>query len=291
MAERAGAATLSKLCEIEDFAAGPTREAIRAVFAHELDRFGPDFPTGVEYRKHWEVAMTARTLAETGALHRGATVLGVGAGNEPTAFWLTNSVGQVFATDLYLSDDDWEMSANRHMLTDPGRYWPAPWDPRRLVAQHMDARELRYPDETFDAVFSASSIEHFGDLDDVVQSLREVHRVLKPGGVASVSTEYRVEGPPPGLPNVLMFDREQLDWLVTSAQLELVEPLALTLSERTRRETQEFLESAADVTAHVEANDGEILFHRLSWTRYPQLVLRQDERTWTSVHLALRRAA
>lgn len=281
--------SLSKLCELEDFAGGATRDAIRAVFAHELDRFGPGFPTGVEYRKHWEVAMTARTLQETGVLHREAKVLGVGAGNEPSVFWLTNHVRQVFATDLYLAGEDWEMSANRHMLTDPGRYWPAAWEPQRLVVQHMDALDLRYPDETFDAVFSASSIEHFGDLDDVLRSLREVRRVLRPGGVASVSTEYRLEGPPPGLPNILLFDREQLDGLVAGAGLELVEPLDLSLSDATRATTRPFLDAAADVSAHVEANDGEILFHRLDWSAYPQLVLRQDERVWTSVHLALRR--
>ena len=137
-------------------------------------------------------------------------------------------------------------------------------------------------------MFSASSIEHFGDVPDVERSLQEVHRVLRPGGVATISTEYRVAGPGPGLPGILMFDGGQLEQLVASSGLEFVAPLDLTVSERTRAGVQAFSESAADVRAHIAAH-GEILFHQLDWTRYPQLLLRQDELLWTSVHLALRK--
>ena len=281
---------LSKLCEIEDFADPDVRRVIRSVFAHELQRFGPSFPDGVEYRKHWEVALAVRTFEAAGLLNRDTTFLGVGAGNEPTIFWLTNHARQVFATDLYLQHDEWDASAGTGMLVDPGRYWPGPWEPRRLVVQHMDALDLRYPDGSFDGVFSASSIEHFGDLADVQRSLREVHRVLRLGGVATISTEYRLAGPPPGLPGILMFDRGQLDQLVAASGLQLLAPLDLTLSARTRSDVQAFADSAADVRAHIAVH-GEILFHRLDWTRYPQLVLRHDDLVWTSVHLALRKPA
>ena len=279
---------LSKLCEIEDFADPEVRRIIRTVFEHEVGRFGPAFPDGVEYRKHWEVALAVRTFEATGLLDRDSTFLGVGAGNEPTIFWLTNHARQVFATDLYLQHDDWDASAGTGMLVDPGLYWPAPWEPRRLVVQHMDALDLRYPDGFFDGVFSASSIEHFGDLPDVGRSLREIHRVLRPGGVATISTEYRLAGPPPGLPGILMFDRDQLEHLVGGSGLELVAPLDLTLSEPTRAGVRFFADSAADVRAHI-AKHGEILFHELDWSRYPQLLLAQDELLWTSVHLALRK--
>jgi SAM-dependent methyltransferase len=279
---------LSKLCEIEDFTDPDVRRVIRTVFAHECERFGPDFPDGVEYRKHWEVALAVRTFEVAGLLDGTTTVLGVGAGNEPTIFWLTNHVRQVFATDLYLQHDEWDASASTGMLTDPGRYWPGPWEPRRLVVQHMDALDLRYPDDTFDGVFSASSIEHFGDLADVQRSLEEVRRVLRPGGVATISTEYRLAGPPPGLPGILMFDEHELGQLIAASGLELLEPLTLTLSDRTHAGGQAFADSAADVRAHI-ATHGEIYFHRLDWTRYPQLVLHQDDLRWTSIHLALRK--
>ena len=47
-----------KLCELADFADPELRELIRDVYASDLEYFGePDFPTGREYRKYWEVAM------------------------------------------------------------------------------------------------------------------------------------------------------------------------------------------------------------------------------------------
>src|SRR5204862_4394011 len=107
--------------------------------------------------------------------------------------------------DLYLEPGDWEQTAATSMLIDPGRHAVIPWNPRRLVVQHMDARELRYEDESFDGIFSSSSIEHFGDHADVERAVSEMFRVLKPGGVLSLSTEFRLAGDGPGLPNVLLF--------------------------------------------------------------------------------------
>ncbi len=93
-----------------------------------------------------------------------AEVLGVGAGHEATIYWLTRKVGKVVATDLYRTEDEWsEGDSGADMLTDPGRYWDGPWNPDRLVVKHMNALELEFEDESFDAVFSSSSIEHFGD--------------------------------------------------------------------------------------------------------------------------------
>ena len=61
-----------------------------------------------------------------------------GAGNEPTLFWLTNHVRRVFATDLYLADGLGGVGEHAHAASIPG-HWPSPWEPRRLVVQHMDA--------------------------------------------------------------------------------------------------------------------------------------------------------
>ena len=207
---------------------------IRSVFAHELDRFGPEFPRGREYRKHWEVAMAVRALRDFGALHDRAEVLGVGAGNEPTLFWLTNHVRRVFATDLYLQGDGWSCSAHNSMLINPAPHWPAAWNPRRLVVQHMNALDLQYDDDSFDAIFSSSSIEHFGGPAEIRRAMAEMHRVLKPGGVLSVSTEFRLEGPPPGLPGVFLFDADDLEQLILGdLPWQAPRPRDLTLSPAT----------------------------------------------------------
>lgn len=284
------AVPLNATCLAGDF--GPLTDWIREIFRWGVTELGPSFPVGTEYRKHWEVAQAARTLAHTGTLRPDAEVLGVGAGSEPTLFWLTNHVRRVFATDLYLGDD-WAESANARMLADPGAAWDGEWNRRRLVVQHMDALELHYEDDSFDAVFSSSSIEHFGTHADVARSIREAHRVLKPGGVLTVSTELRLAGPGPGLPNILLFAPEELAACVTdAARWEPVGPVRTEGPDPAS--AVEFADAAADVQAHV-AEHGEIVWSKLRWSHHPQVALRHqdfdDVRVWTSVHLALRKVA
>jgi SAM-dependent methyltransferase len=284
-----GGLSYNKLCEIEDFEHAELRGLIRMLFSHELKRFGPDFPKGREYRKHWEVAMTYRALQDFGALHEGSQILGVGAGNEPTIFLLTRSAGRVFATDLYLAEGTWSESANASMLTDPARHWPSAWNPLRLVVQHMDALSLRYEDESFDGIFSSSAIEHFGDYEAVQRALAEMHRVLRRGGILALSTEFRLEGSSAGLPEILMFDEsELLENIISPFSWTLVSPLELSLSRETRALELSFSAAAADVRAHVSRYGG-LFYHELEWSRYPHVLLREGELLWTSLHLVLRK--
>jgi ubiquinone/menaquinone biosynthesis C-methylase UbiE len=51
-----------------------------------------------------------------------------------------------------------------------------------------DVYELPFADETFDAVFSNAVLDH---LRDPIAALREMHRILKPGGVAGIRTSDR----------------------------------------------------------------------------------------------------
>jgi SAM-dependent methyltransferase len=265
-----------KLCELEDFGDPDLRGLMRDAFAMHAERAGPLFPSGVEYRKYWEVAMTLRALRDLGALRPEGELLGVGAGAEATLFWLTRHVRRVFATDLYIDNEEWATQAPPAMLFDPSRFASCSFEPRRLVVQHMDALELRYPDESFDGVFSSSSIEHFGDLAAVRRAFEEMHRVLRPGGIAALSTEYRVAGEG-SLPGTLLFTEGELLSL-WEGLFEPVEPLNLSLSARTRSTVLDFDEAAADVRAGRD------------WTRYPHIVLRHGlGMTWTSVHVTLRR--
>jgi SAM-dependent methyltransferase len=269
----------NKLCEVEDFQHPELRPLIRDIFEAELGTFGSEFPSAFEYRKHWEVAMAARTLRDFDVLREDAEVLGVGAGVEMTLFWLTNEVRRVFATDLYLAPgESWERTAVTGMLSEPERFASARWNPRRLVVQHMNGLELRYEDESFDAVFSSSSIEHFGTPDNVRRALEEIARVLRPGGVASLSTEYRIEGPPPGHAGTLVFSADELLALVAGPPWSLVSPLETDLSADTAATVVSFAEAAEDVTTE-----------RSRWRTYPHIVLHHEGVVWTSVHLALRK--
>ena len=170
-----------KLCELADFSDPELRELIRDVYASDREYFGEDFPVGREYRKYWEVAMTARAFGAFGALREDSEVLGVGAGHEATVYWLTRHAGRVVATDLYAEEDVWsELDSGSEMLTDPGRFWDGPWNPERLEVRSMSGLDLEFEDESFDAIFSSSSIEHFGDFSDVRRSVEEMY----PGAAA-----------------------------------------------------------------------------------------------------------
>jgi SAM-dependent methyltransferase len=268
-----------KLCELADFADPELRELIRDAYEADLEHFGdPDFPTGREYRKYWEVAMTLRAFRSLGVLREDARVLGVGAGREATVYWLTRHVGEVVATDLYETEDAWsETDSSAEMLTDPGRYWDGEWRPERLVVRHMDARELSFEDESFDAIFSSSSIEHFGDFPDVRQGVEEMFRVLRPGGVLALSTEFRLEGDRIGYPGLLRFDEPELrSLLLDGLWWDPATPLDLTISEETLATAVQMTEAIADQQSG-----------RRGWSRYPHLVLRHEQFLWTSVHIAL----
>jgi SAM-dependent methyltransferase len=145
----------------------------------------------------------------------------------------------------------------------------------------MDARELRYEDESFDGIFSSGSIEHFGTIEEIRRSAEEMFRVLRPGGVLSLSTEFRLEGPPPGLPGIVMFDAEQLDeYLVGGLDWTPVSAFDAAVSEATLASVVPLSEAAADVAAR-----------RPEWTRYPHIVFRDGGLLFTSVHLGLRKNA
>ena len=239
---------LCKLCEIEDFGDLELRELIRDAFATQFERFGSTFPTGMEWRKYWEVAMSLRALRRLGVLRPDAELLGIGAGSEATIFWLTRHVRRVFATDLYIENEEWATQTPPGMLLDPAPFASCEFEPRRLVPRSTWTHSTcAIEDESFDGVFSSSSVEHFGDLAAVRGAFAEMHRVLRPGGVVALSTEYRVAGEG-SLPGTLLFNAAELHWL-WEGLFELVEPLDLELSRATRSVIIDFDEAAADLRA------------------------------------------
>jgi SAM-dependent methyltransferase len=121
----------------------------------------------------------------------------------------------------------------------------------------MDAKALDFPDDTFDAVFTLSSIEHFGSEPQVARAAKEIGRVLKPGGVAMIVTECFAGRSPmnskllqtairwgtlnrkmrkatPLRRAIDVFTPEELRiWIVRPSGLRLVQPLDLELGPET----------------------------------------------------------
>lgn len=62
----------------------------------------------------------------------------------------------------------------------------------RIEVLHGDAHDLPYPDDFADYVISRSTIHHWAN---PAQALREIHRVLKPGGIAIIHDVRRDPAP------------------------------------------------------------------------------------------------
>jgi SAM-dependent methyltransferase len=171
-----------KLCDLRDFDEPAIRERI------------DDIVPGLEpqerlHRKNWEYAMLTLFLEDSGLLGEDTRILSVGAGHEAVLFWLANRVAKVVATDVYGEGTFSAGEADRTMLSDPASFAPYPYREPRLEVRHMDAKQLEFEDGSFDAVFSLSSIEHFGTWADIRRSAQEMGRVLRPGGAGFVATE------------------------------------------------------------------------------------------------------
>jgi SAM-dependent methyltransferase len=175
----------AKLCELEDFEDPALRDVMREI--------APRRAGGPADRKLWEYGMGALFLEEMGHLHDGSAILDVGAGADPILYWLANRAGRTVGVDIYGEGGFADAEGELAMLHDPGSHAPYEYRRERLEARSMDARALGFPDETFDAVVSFSSIEHFGGRRGIARSAAEIGRVLRPGGHAFLVTEMFVD--------------------------------------------------------------------------------------------------
>jgi SAM-dependent methyltransferase len=171
---------LNKACRVAD--------AGNASWRRGYDDLG--FPANVDrfHRKIWEFNQTLYGLRKLRRLAPDAAALGIGCGHEELMYFLANRIASVVATDLYEgSYIGGESDAD--VLEHPAKYAPFTYREDHLQVRRMNGLALDAADATFDFAFCLSSIEHFGTIGDKQQALREMFRVLKPGGVAVVTTE------------------------------------------------------------------------------------------------------
>ena len=169
----------AKLCELPDFE-DPQLAAL-------IGEIAPSYSASQPHRKAWEFAMGALFLSEVGRLNGDAEILDVAAGHEEIVFWLAQRARRVVATDIYGRGAFGDREAAASMLADPAAHAPYPYPNERLEVLDMDARQLAFEDESFDAVVSFSSIEHFGSPRGIAAGAREIGRVLRPADTPSSS--------------------------------------------------------------------------------------------------------
>jgi ubiquinone/menaquinone biosynthesis C-methylase UbiE len=126
---------------------------------------------------------TARRMLDRLAWTGNEHVLDVGCGHGlllvEAARRLTT--GRAVGIDVWSQRDQWRNSADatRAHLRDVGVA-------DRVEVQDADARELPFPDASFDVVVSNLVIHNIPGADERARAIREVARVLKPGGYVAL---------------------------------------------------------------------------------------------------------
>jgi len=187
------------------------------LFAGPLSEYSqvipPEMHRRAGLRKWWEWDYLADTAARSGLLDGNRRAIGLGVGHEPLIFYFARRCAEVTATDLYSSDTDWREAryATFDAIVDTA---PVPFPRDRLKLRNADMRDLGVADASYDFAWSCSSIEHVPSLRDLLQVFAEMARVLKPGGLALLTTEFCLSAPPYLLPNLNALDPDLLKRLV-----------------------------------------------------------------------------
>jgi SAM-dependent methyltransferase len=216
---------LNRLCYVEDWHEIEIRDTLS-----ELHKLSPD---GLIHRKDWEWALGIIAISRFGKLNEKSTAIGIGSGTEPVPFYLANKINHVYATDIYRGNDGWKRAAPSDFPENPRKYAPFPYREDAFTVLRMDGTNLEFPSESFDIAFSFSSIEHFGGKSHSgsLRALQEIERVLKPGGLAVITTEYIINDKE----HPEFFNRRTVysDLIDKLEKLKLVEPLDLKITTKT----------------------------------------------------------
>ncbi len=138
----------------------------------------PDRPITVEERTESQAELYRQVVARLEPAP-GEELLELGCGLGVGAALTAAETGAA-VTGLDRSDDQLERAAevNRTALTELGG---------RLSFRKGAVTEIPAPDASFDAVYSVEMLQH---VDDLVQVVAEVHRVLRPGGRFAAATFF-----------------------------------------------------------------------------------------------------
>jgi SAM-dependent methyltransferase len=229
--------------------------------------------------------MRLKTFDDFGMIRPGAMICGVGAGAGPTTFALADRGCIVFPTDRYLEVTPRSEVAPASMMVRPGQYTRRPYARGSVVPIHSDPRALGLPSNFFDAVYASSELGRLGSPGALAAAMEEVGRILKPGGVATLTAEFLLEGPngADGFDdNVLLMTPDMIQrYVVAPSGLELIDPPTFEISSRTY-----------DSRAVLQDFNSTVGVHRTLEQKknvYPNLVIFHDGFLFCPIHLTLRK--
>jgi SAM-dependent methyltransferase len=228
---------LNLLCDISDWRDGWMLHYLQEI--HEPVRI---------HRKAWEFGKCLAGFHRLGVIEPRAVGLSVGAGAERPLFYLASHIQTIVASDLYESQaGSWGWGDD--FIDRPAAHAPFPYREDGLVVKNMSGLELEFANDTFDFAYSLSSIEHFGGHRAARQAMREMARVVKPGGVVCVVTELQLSQH--GAPDIFTYpDLEE--YIIRGSGLRLIEPqIDLRISESLLAYPSHMFEDPDDVSPRI----------------------------------------
>jgi len=168
------------------------------------------------------------TIGPLGPLD-GLRVLDIGSPKLPALLIARESSCELYATDIR----DYFIGATAQFLRSLGQGSRLGHD---LHLEVQDARELTYADEFFDRIFSISVLEHIPDDGDSA-AVRDIARVLKPGGVFTLTVPFAAAGYREEFVRGPVYERDEMDQPtfyqrhhdLQSLQSRLIQPSGLEL--------------------------------------------------------------
>ncbi|MGH2353025.1 MAG: SAM-dependent methyltransferase [Chloroflexota bacterium] len=183
----------------------------------------------LSYPRYMEYDLTVNRLGVVD----GCRVLDIGSPKLPALLLARNTRCELYATDIR----DYFIGSTAYFLAGMGLGHRLGKD---LHLEVQDARRLTYPDAFFDRVFSISVLEHIpGDGDS--QAMREIGRILRPGGVVTLTVPFAHAGYREEYVQGDVYERKgtqaptfyQRRYDVATLHRRLVEPSGLLLAEQT----------------------------------------------------------
>ncbi|MCP2520851.1 methyltransferase domain-containing protein [Candidatus Aminicenantes bacterium AC-708-M15] len=213
---------MNKICQVADLENEEWQNVLKEIKC-KIDK--NDF-----HRKIWEYVQIIYCLKKLKSLTPQSICLAIGAGREPILYYLTYKVKKVYGIDLY-EGIFFGREDEPDIPTSVGKYAPFPYREDKLCLMRMDALNLEFPDNFFDFIFSASSIEHFGNKRKILRAVKEMYRVLKPGGVAVITTELKLNMLATASPGVKLFKLEELLKITREAGFTIQDNFDLRIEE------------------------------------------------------------
>ena len=241
---------LCKLCDLADW----SHASFTSIAA---DIMGGSAP---HHRKLWEFTQLIRALKSQNLLSSDSIGLSVAAGNERVLYYLANRVARVVATDLYGDGAFASREASQATLEDPSQFAPYPYRREALATLYMDGCALKFLDNTFDFAFCLSSLEHFGGFRQSQACIKEMTRVVRPGGLVFFTTECSLNG----FVTDQVFKPASISALLSGVELNLLDSISWELSDETLGNLTDMRGGDLSKLPHINLRDLSTVFTSIS---------------------------